>query len=534
MTDAPPRLLVNDSLGPRVALVERPTFTIGRRPGHHLQLAGAEVSRDHAEITHEDGGWMLRDRGSRYGTFVNGVRVTERVLEHGDRVECGRSGAAFVVMFDGRDGPADATLRDFHQVATLLDALRQLGGHRVVDEVLAMVLDAAIEATGAERGFIMLAGESGELELTLARRAGHVTLTTGTFETSRKVPEQVFTSGQMAVVENLLDDEHAAAHAGTIALGIRHVLCAPLRVVRYVAHSGAESGERSIGVLYLDSRERGRLLSPAARTSIETLAAEAALAIENARLYQQAIEKAQIDRELAVASHIQRALLPEGRRSGPFFETVGASIPTRVIGGDFFEYQELPGGAFGFGIGDITGKGAPAALLAALVQGILAAQALTAAQPDEVMATLNRVLVSRPLESRFVTLFLGALSPDGRLVYCNAGQTPPRLVTADGVSRLEAGGTLVGAFGAAAYERGEVRLADGDTLVLVSDGVTEAMNAAGEQFGEDGVDAVAGDARGRAPQDLLRALLDAVAGFVGGATQHDDLTAVVVRFRRRR
>jgi sigma-B regulation protein RsbU (phosphoserine phosphatase) len=379
----------------------------------------------------------------------------------------------------------------------------------------------------------MLANDAGQLELTIARRAGHVTLPPTGFATSRKLPDQVFASGQLAVVEDLLDDEHASVHAGTIALGIRQVLCAPLRIVRYVERSGLGTGERSIGVLYLDSRERGRILSAEARVAVEALAAEAAQAIENARLYQQALEKAQIDRELAIASHIQRALLPEGRRTGAFFEAVGASIPSRVIGGDFFEYQDLPGGALGFGIGDITGKGAPAALLAALVQGILAAQALSAAPPATMMATLNRVLLSRPIESRFVTLFLAALSPDGRLVYCNAGQTPPVLVTAHGTSRLDAGGTLVGAFAAAEYESGELSLADGDTVILVSDGVTEAMNATGDQFGDAGLDAVASRARGTGVEAVLRDLLDAVAAFVGHAAQHDDLTAVVVRYRER-
>ena len=105
-----------------------------------------------------------------------------------------------------------------------------------------------------------------------------------------------------------------------------------------------ESAERQhIGVLYLDSREKGRLLSPPARTALEALATEAALAIENARLYQEGVEKARLDEELRTASRIQQALLPEGRRTGRFFEAVGASIPSRAIGGDFFDYQDLAG-----------------------------------------------------------------------------------------------------------------------------------------------------------------------------------------------
>jgi sigma-B regulation protein RsbU (phosphoserine phosphatase) len=140
---------------------------------------------------------------------------------------------------------------------------------------------------------------------------------------------------------------------------------------------------------------------------------------------------------ISATSRIQQALLPEGRRTGGFFEAVGASVPSRAIGGDFFEYQDLAGGRFGFGLGDVTGHGPPAALLTALVQGILAAHASTAARPDEVIAFTNQTLVSRRIESRFVTLFLGVLSPDGRLTFCNAGQNPPLLFTQSSTRRLE-------------------------------------------------------------------------------------------------
>jgi serine phosphatase RsbU (regulator of sigma subunit) len=292
------------------------------------------------------------------------------------------------------------------------------------------------------------------------------------------------------------------------------------------------SAERQqIGVLYLDSREKGLLLSLPARTALEALATEAALAIENARLYQEGLEKARLDEELRTASRIQQALLPEGRRTGRFFDAVGASIPSRAIGGDFFDYQDLGDGRLGFGLGDVTGKGAPAALLTALVQGILAAHASTTIKPDEVIALINRVLLSRRIESRFLTLFLGALSPDGRLTFCNAGQNPPLLFTGNGTRRLETGGTLVGAFEIATYDSEELQLRPGDTLVLYSDGITEAMNVAGDEFGEDRVCDVVQGVLGEPPELILKAVFDAVDAFARGAPQHDDLTAVVLRFR---
>jgi len=531
-----PRLTVRDDIGHRIVQVSQSPFTIGRGAGHDLQIAGADVSRDHADILTSAGVSVLHDRHSRYGTFVNGVRVTEHTLVHGDRIECGRTGVSLVFLTDEEAATGVATsdaassVGDLRHVSTLLNLLRQMGSERVIDEVLTLVLDSAIDATGAERGFIMLADERGLLEMKLARHAGRITVPSAGFDTSRKIPEEVFTTGETRVFADLLEDGMAAVHTGTIALGIRHVLCTPLRLVRYVEKSGPHDERRNIGVLYLDSPERGRLLSQDARVALESLAAEAATAIEYARLYRGALEKAKVDDELKTASRIQQALLPEPRHTGSFFEAVGASIPSRAIGGDFFDYQTRPEGRFGFGLGDITGKGPPAALLTSLVQGVLAAQASTPASPAELLRLINQILLSRRIESRFLTLFLATLAPDGTLVYSNAGQNPPFLLTKAGTTRLDVGGTLIGAFPNADYPQQTLRLEPGDTIVLFSDGVTDATSADGVALEDDRLAAVIEVASDERPDGILRALFDAVEDFARGADQQDDLTAVVVRY----
>jgi len=530
---AGPRLVVHDALPRRVVPIDKLVFTIGRGEGCDLQLAGPQVSREHADITAAAGGYVLHDRGSRYGCFVNGARVDERVLASGDSIECGHAGAVLLFLADeGRADEAAPPARpgDLRQVALLLESLREMGGERVLDEVLAMVLDAALEATGAERGVILLPGPDGALEPRLARDTLGMVLDIRSVAVSRKIPDEVFETGITAVVPDLFEGSDAAAHSGTIALGIRHVLSAPLRLVRYVERGSESRVRRHIGVLYLDSREKGRILASSARTALEALAGEAALAIENARLYQASLEKARIDEELRMASRIQQTLLPDARRTGAFFEIVAASVPSRAIGGDFFDYQSLPGGRLGFGLGDITGKGPAAALLAALVQGVLASRAAVAdGWPRATVELLNQVLLSRRIESRFVTLFLAALSPDGMLVYCNAAHIAPLLFAGAAVTRLETGGTIIGAFPEAAYEQGVVHLAPGDTLIVVSDGVSEALNAAGEEFGDARVRALVDGMRHETPQRLLRAIVDGVVTFAQGTAQHDDLTVLVLR-----
>jgi serine phosphatase RsbU (regulator of sigma subunit)/pSer/pThr/pTyr-binding forkhead associated (FHA) protein len=537
MPDA--RLEVTDALGRRIVPIAKDAFGIGRRETNDLRLAGSEVSRDHAEIVTAGAGFLVRDKQSRYGTFVNDEQVTERQLAHGDRIRLGRSGGAELVFLLADTAPAQdkattTAIGDLRQIAALLDGLRALGSGRVLDDVLALVLDSAIEVTGAERGFIMLAGADNDLEFKLARGRRQQTLPGTTFATSRKIPEEVFRTGEPKIVADLLDGDLANVHMGTVALGIRNVQCVPLKLVRYVdRQDDAFGGERRIGVLYLDSREKGSFLSGSTRGALETLATEAAVAIENARLYRETMEKAKMEQEMRIAAEIQQALLPKAGHSGTFFKTAASSLPCRSIGGDFYDYVDLPGGAFGFALGDVAGKGPPAALLSAMMQGIFAAQAAAADTPSQTIARVNLALYKRGIESRFVTLMYGSLEPDGRLTYCNAGHNPPLVIGSGGVRRLEVGGPIVGLFEGAQFQEETVILAPGDWLIVFSDGVSEAMSAAGDEYGEARIIDVAEKNRDAAPADFLNAIFADVRTFTKGAPQSDDITALVLRYGAR-
>ena len=484
------RLEVTDVLGRRIVTIERAPFVIGRRVGSDLHLPSAEVSRDHAEIVGEGDEYTIRDRGSRYGTFVNDETVEAHVLAHGDRIRLGRSGGAEIVfLVSESDQPTERSsgaISDLRQVAALLEGLRALSSARVLDDVLTLVMDSAIEVSGAERGFIMLANEESQLEFTMARSREGNTLPGSGFETSRKIPEQVFRTGTPRVEADLLEGDLADQHMGTVALGIRNVLCVSLRLVRYADQDTAPSEDRRIGVLYLDSREKGTLLSTPTTAALETLANEAAIAIENAKLYRTALEKARLEQEMQTAADIQQALMPTHRPSGLFFDAAAEMLPCRSIGGDFFDYIDLPDQVFGFALGDVAGKGPPAALLGAMLQGSLAAQAYASAGPAATVAAVNTALVRRGIQGRFVTLFYGVLFPDGRLTYCNAGHNPPMLVVRDaGVQRLETGGMVLGLFDGTPFEEDTVTLQPGDFLVVFSDGVSEALNPTGDEFGDE-------------------------------------------------
>lgn len=534
MPDA--RLDVTDAVGRRIVPVDRHPFTIGRRETNTLRLMGSEVSREHAEIVLEAGVFTLRDRRSRYGTFVNDQPVTERRLAHGDRIRLGRGGGAELVFLLEEGAPAGdrvttTAIGDLRHVAALLEGLRALGTGRVLDDVLALVLDSAIEVGGAERGFIMLAGPDGELEFKLARARGGVTLESAGLATSRKIPDEVFRTGESRVVVDLLDGDLAHAHRGTVQLGIRHVLCVPICLVRYVdVLAPGPSEERRIGVLYLDSRERGTLVSEATRGALETLATEAAVAIENARLYREAIEKARLEQELRIAADIQRAILPAGSHVGEGYQVAAGTLPCRSIGGDFYDYFDLPGGHFGFALGDVAGKGPAAALLSALVQGVLTAYAGAPAGPAAALHEVNAALLRRALDARYVTLFYGILGADGRLLWSNAGHNAPVVVGPGGVCRLPAGGPPLGLFEGASWEEGTTVLDPGASIVVFSDGVSEALDCSGVEFGDARIIECAAVRAYESPAALLDDLLARVGAHAAGVPQHDDVTALVVRY----
>ena len=515
-------LIVVDASGRRSISVPSGPFIIGRSSDTQLQLTDGHVSRRHAELFQDAGAWRVRDLGSKTGTFVNDVRTDSSLLKPGDRI---RIGDVEMRVETGETSALTSGHFDFRQVNALLAGLRALGSGQVLDEVLGIVLDSTLELTGAERGFILLAEPGGQLVQRLARGRGGITLTSA--QTSTRIPTEVFVTGKDRIVSDLLDDVNASRHGGTLALGIRHVLCTPLKMGQFGNDPASDAGERRIGVLYLDSREKGYLQAAGV---LHALAAEAAVVIENARLYQEAVQAERAAQELRIASEIQRALLPPDHYASSRVELVASTTPCRSVGGDLFDYVPADQGTLSFTVADVAGKGTSAALLTAVVQGLLAGESDAIDSPSKVCTRLNRALCRRAVASRFVTVFYGQLLENGTLRYCNAGHNAPFLVTSTGLTRLETGGTVIGLFDFSLYDTGEVAVAPGDLLVVFSDGLTEAVNTAGDEFEDERLAAVLNRMRGRSAQDALDAVLAAVTDFAGIEPPRDDMTLMVVRF----
>jgi len=245
----------------------------------------------------------------------------------------------------------------------------------------------------------------------------------------------------------------------------------------------------------------------------------------------QRLEKARTDKELRMAAEVQRALLSRTKYESSYCEAAGDSIPSRAIGGDFFELITLPSGNFGVVLGDVAGKGPASAIVAAMIQGMLAMEVETESSPSVTLARLNDALAQRSLEPRFATLVYGILSPDGRFVYSNAGHNAPFLLTNDGIRRLTTGGSILGAFREAKFEEETIHLTPGNTLIMFSDGVTEARNAHGREFGENRLASFINSVASTPVPEMLRSILARVQNFCQGTAQSDDITLTIVRHR---
>jgi steroid delta-isomerase-like uncharacterized protein len=243
------------------------------------------------------------------------------------------------------------------------------------------------------------------------------------------------------------------------------------------------------------------------------------------------LEKARVDRELTVASAVQRTLCRTHHASA-FAEVAGSSLPCRSIGGDFLEYIDLPSGDLGIAVGDVSGKGPAAALVAAMLQGMFSIVATESAHPQMALSRVNRALCRRGIEPRFATLAYAVLSPDGRLTYSNAGHNPPLLLTAAGIERLTVGGPMLGVFDDAEFPQATLTIGAGDSLVMFSDGVTDAIAPDGGDFGMDRLMTCARAAHASAPADILTRLLDTVRDFCGPVPPVDDVTIAVAALRR--
>ncbi len=271
---------------------------------------------------------------------------------------------------------------------------------------------------------------------------------------------------------------------------------------------------------------------------LRSVASQTGLALENSRLAAavaaEAAQRERINREIEIAREVQERLFPQHMPKAEGFDFAGYCRPALGVGGDYYDFIGLPDGRMGIAIGDVSGKGIAAALLMASLQASVRGQTLHPEQVAAIIALVNKLIYETSASSRYATLFYAQLDTASRtLVYVNAGHNPPMLLRRKGegieLLRLTTGGTVVGLLPKFPYEQESVQLERGDLLVCFTDGISEAMNSADEEWGEEKLAETASACLELSPQETIARLMAGADAFTAGAKQHDDMTLVVLR-----
>lgn len=520
------------NVAPMQISVPAQTITLGRASDCTIPIRDRFLSRHHAEIVYASGEWVVRDCGSVNGTLLNGAKLTAPApLRRGDRIGLGDS----EVVFHADDAPSQLiaidsashaknlaipirdAVSDQERTSVLASLAIQFIEDRPMTELFDFILDRVMETLEPSRCAVALLGNDGRTftNLRLRRKASSDSndLTISKTLLSEVVEER----NVVAFVDTALDDRLAKAES-IVLQQIRSAVCAPLLV-----------GDAVLGVLYLDFlANRGAVTHEDVRL-IAQIARFAAVKLETTRLREEAIAKAKIDEELRTAYKIQSRLLPTTVPIVDGYLFAGTNKPCKTVSGDYFDVIVRPDGRVYFAIADVSGKGITAALVMSSLATAFNIFTRTDPAPADLVRELNQMLAPKTAPSKFATLCAAVLDPvTGRVDYTNAGHVPPIILRRDRVETLNSTDMVVGLFMSAEYRTQSVELGPGDSLVLFTDGVTEAEDANEQELGLQSVCTLLEASVGTRAPEILAAIEEHVHRHIGDSPAGDDVTMLAV------
>jgi len=536
----------------RYVRITQSPFLIGRgaETGNHLQLSDRRISRTCAAVVIEANSFYIEDRGQRRGLFVNGEKVESRELQDGDTITFGLDDS-YEMLFRSATSSNESSIPNLltriehitstepsggglYKLKRLLEATSLLHSQLPLDVVLGHMLDHSVSVTDADRGLLLESDATGALKVKLARRNGGLRLPPESVTPSQTAIQLALKQHSPVITEDLAQaDMDLQAAQSIVAQRLRAVVVIPLYAMsRANTQESMASIKRGdfLGILYLDSR-RPAAFSRLDRQILDALAADAASILDNARLVERERERQRLEQEINIARDIQQALLPRNFPDNPNFAVTGINFPCLAVGGDYFDVFALSDGRTAFLIADVSGKGLGAAIVTTMLQGALSAMTL-GTDPARVFNHVNRFLCDHSEVGRYATVFFGILDQDGHLEYINAGHPSPFLIRRGAAEEAFTEGSYpVGLVPEAEYTAACLKLEPGDTLVLFSDGVTEAMDPDEQFFGIPRLKQVLTGQMQCPLEQLQKCVLESVENFTRGAHQADDLTLLIVRYR---
>jgi serine phosphatase RsbU (regulator of sigma subunit)/anti-sigma regulatory factor (Ser/Thr protein kinase) len=412
-----------------------------------------------------------------------------------------------------------STLRELNAIRTIIEFM---AANMDLDELLELIINELVDTIGADRGTLYLVDEErGEL-------FSHVLLEdTGDLREIRLpigqgVAGHVAATGKVLNIPNAYEDPRFMRSFDQMTGYRCHtILAAPMR----------NPQQKTIGVVQLLNKKGGPFTSRDERL-LAAMAAQAAVFVENARLYAQEIQQRLINQDLETARAIQRSFLPQTVPQHVGWDIAALWRPVREVAGDFYDFYPLPDGRLAVVVADVSGKGVPAALFMALSVTVLRFAMGLNFYPGELLDRANQAIIADQQSKMFATAFVGYLDLDsGVLRFASAGHSPPLLYRA-ATGRCEvlmASGVAMGLFKRAEYAEETVTLADGDVLVLYTDGITEVIDAQEEEFGEERLEELVVQNSSRPAQELAEMVVEAAVNFAQDQRAFDDETLVVIK-----
>ena len=413
----------------------------------------------------------------------------------------------------------DQSTGEVKRLRRIIEAAKSLNSTLDLDRLLDVILETALGLVDGDRGTVYLVDpERHELWSRALKGDRHIDI---------RLPQGMGIAGYVAATGDTLNipdayyDPRFNPDIDRIS-GYRtqSILCMPMK----------NKEGTIIGVFQLLNKRTGTFTEEDEEI-LDALSVHAAIAIENARLHEQERQKIALEKDIHAAREVQMTLLPKQVPKVPGFDFAAATIPAREVGGDLYDFLAVDDRHLVFCLGDVSGKGLAASLLMANIQATLRDQALSTRSAAECVRRSNALLHASTGSEKFVTLFYAVLDPvSGAVAYCNAGHERPFTVSHDGTTRrLATGGIILGILEEFPFEEETIILAPGETLVVFSDGISEAVNSADEQFGELRIEAVLQGCRRLPAVEIRDALIAAVRAHAGNAPQADDITVVIVQ-----
>lgn len=547
--------LVEESTGRRVAV--RDAVTIGRTRECEFVIDDGSASRRHVEVIPRGASFVWKDLGSTNGTILNGRSMLAGELKDGDTIQIGETCIRFLVEDDGRpESPAAGLKPDVDIFAetilgpegqersvaprgkavelleTVYAVANELAANYDQDSLMERVLHLVMRAIDAQRGAIFLTGPDGKLDhspvsVRVSGR-GHA----GSIRISQTVAAKVLHEGRSVVYQQ--NDEHGEIDAteSIMSLDLHSIVCVPLR-----------AKDRILGILYVDSDRPGQEYTEEDVLLAAAVGNSAGLALDNARMHIEILEKQRIEHEIQTAWTIQAGfLVSEWPDNSPSFQVYGDTRPAKTVGGDFYDFVQPRPGRVGILIGDVSGKGVPASLLMAQLLAEFRLLVKDHDSPVEVLKRLNVELAKRSQRGMFCTMCYLELDIATGMVRCaNAGHHPV-LCVGKGRSRQfgEASGPPAGILPTGPWVETVEQVGPGDTLLLYTDGIVEAESMATfnapdngqtmQQYEIENLSSVARAHASQTPKVLIEAVYNDVARYCAPGAPHDDCTLIAVKY----